>query len=284
VRKAVRLACWKADDVRGRKFELENFLSEHGIDICLLRETRLESGRALRFANYVCHWTDRLARGGGTVILFHRGIDHYAVPVWGLQHLEASVMHVVLANRSVKVLAAYLLPTRPLTESDLAECLSGDSPVLMAGNLNVQNRDCSSRLTTARGSLLCDYANRNSCLVYGLDSPTTNPYNSNATPDVLDVVVVKDLVLPVHLTVCHALSSDHLPVLIDTICRASFHDPLDRPDFTRTDWATFQARLEARLPGNPAVHDEEEIDKCDVCSQASIVYRPEASATRRYSG
>jgi hypothetical protein len=99
-------------------------------------------------------------------------------------------------------------------------------------------------------------------LVFGPDSPTTNPYNSNATPDVLDIVVVKDIVLQVNLKVCHALSSNHLPALIDTICRASFHDPLDRPDFTRTDWATFQASLEARLQENPAAHVEEAIDKC----------------------
>jgi hypothetical protein len=68
-----------------------------------------------------------------------------------------------------------------------------------------------------------------SCSVYGLDSSTTTPYNVNANPDALDIVGVKDFVLPVYLTVSHALSSDHLPVLIDTILRASFYDPLDAP-------------------------------------------------------
>jgi hypothetical protein len=43
-------------------------------------------------------------------------------------------------------------------------------------------------------------------------------------------------------------------------CRASFHDPVDRPDFTRTDWAIFQASLEPRLPGHPAANDEGAID------------------------
>jgi len=38
-RKALRLACWNADGVRGRKLELEHFLSQHGVDICLLIET-----------------------------------------------------------------------------------------------------------------------------------------------------------------------------------------------------------------------------------------------------
>jgi exonuclease III len=38
---ALRLACWKADGVRSRKLELEEFLSEHGVDIIFLNETRL---------------------------------------------------------------------------------------------------------------------------------------------------------------------------------------------------------------------------------------------------
>ena len=39
--KALRLACWNADGVRGRKLELEHFRSQHGVDICLLSETFL---------------------------------------------------------------------------------------------------------------------------------------------------------------------------------------------------------------------------------------------------
>jgi hypothetical protein len=61
--KALRLAYWNADGVRGRKLKLEQFLTEHGVDICLLNETHLESGRALRFANYICHRTDRPTPG-----------------------------------------------------------------------------------------------------------------------------------------------------------------------------------------------------------------------------
>jgi exonuclease III len=99
--KAMRLAYWNADGVRGKKLELEQFLSQHGVDICLLNETHLELGRAIRFANYVCHRTDRRTRGGGTAILVHRGIDHYAVPFSGLQHLEATAIHLVLAIRPV---------------------------------------------------------------------------------------------------------------------------------------------------------------------------------------
>jgi hypothetical protein len=87
--KALRLACWNADGVRGRKLEMEEFISEHGVYICLLNETHLVAKRALRFANYICHSTDRPTPGVGTAILVQKGIDHYAVPVSGLQNPEA---------------------------------------------------------------------------------------------------------------------------------------------------------------------------------------------------
>jgi len=57
--KTLRLACWNADCVRGNKLELEHFLSQHGVDICLLSETFLNPGEAFRLANYVSHRTDQ---------------------------------------------------------------------------------------------------------------------------------------------------------------------------------------------------------------------------------
>jgi hypothetical protein len=85
-----------------------------------------------------------------------------------------------------------------------------------------QNVDWNSQLTTRRGKLLRDYADGNSCLIFGPDSPTTNTYNLSATPDVLDIVIIQNLPFLVYLTSCSALCSDHLPVLIDTACRSSF--------------------------------------------------------------
>jgi hypothetical protein len=151
--------------------------------------------------------TERTARPGGRhsdpCPLGH-SIDHYAVPVSALQHLEATAIHLVFATRPVKLVAAYLSPTGPLIESDLPKCLSGAFPVLMTGDLNAKLMDWNSRLTTARGSLLRDHAIRNTYLICGPDSPTTAPYTHNTIPDVLDIVVVKYFVLPVYLTGLHS--------------------------------------------------------------------------------
>jgi hypothetical protein len=121
--KALRLAWWNADGVRSRKQELDHFLGQHGIDIWLLAKTHLRAREVFRLANYVCHRNDRLTEGGGTAILVRRGIVYHAVPVQGLQHLEATAIQVMLTVKPVKILAAYLLPTRPLIASDLSTCL-----------------------------------------------------------------------------------------------------------------------------------------------------------------
>jgi len=107
-----------------------------------------------------------------------------------------------------------------------------------------------------------DYANKNSYLIYGMNTPTTIPYNPSTIPDVHDIAITKDLVTPVSLNTCSAPSLDHVPVLIDTWCRSSFLSPPERLDFRRTDWSKFQACLEAELPSNPDLLNEMAIDAC----------------------
>jgi hypothetical protein len=100
------------------------------------------------------------------------------VLVPGLTHLEATATQVILADSLVKILAAYLCPSRQLFGADLTAWFGGGLPVLMAGDLNAKHMDWNSRLNTRRGKLIRDYPDGNSCLVFGPDthSPThTNP-------------------------------------------------------------------------------------------------------------
>jgi len=104
--KAMRIVCWNADGVCGRKLELEHFLNQHGVDICPLREKLLNPSQAFRLANYVCHHTYRVTAGCGTAFLVRRGIVHHSVPVPGLTNLEATAIQVTLAGKRVIILAA----------------------------------------------------------------------------------------------------------------------------------------------------------------------------------
>jgi len=260
---------------------MEHFLSQHGVDICLLSETFLNPGQAFCLANYVCHRTNRPTTGGGAAILVRRGIVHHSVPIPGLTHLEATATQVTLAGKPVLILAGYLSPSRPLIGADLNACFGGGLPVLMAGDLNAKHVDWNTRLNTRRGKLLSEYADGNSCLIFGPDSPTTNPYNPLITPDVLDIVKTKNLSFLVYLTSCRALSSDHLAVLIDTSCRSSFHNPPDRSDFRRTDWASFQTQLEELIPFDSELHNEMAIDTCVENFSGAVLKALAASTPKR---
>jgi hypothetical protein len=132
----------------------------------------------------------------------------------------------------------------------------------MAGNLNAKHEEWNSRLTTRLLKLLRDYAEVKSCLIFGPDTTTTNPHKHSATPDDLDIEITKNLNFPVYLTSCSALSSDNLPVLIDTACRSSFQHPPDGSDFSRIDWANFQTHLEDQIPFDLELHNGLVIDKC----------------------
>jgi hypothetical protein len=89
-RKALRLACWNAVGFRGRKLELDPYLSKHGFDICLLKETQFASARTLRFAKYVCQRKYLPSHVGGTAVHLRDRINNYPVPVSELQGLEAA--------------------------------------------------------------------------------------------------------------------------------------------------------------------------------------------------
>jgi hypothetical protein len=162
----------------------------------------------------------------------------------------------MLVGRPVKIIAAYLSPSRPIIGSERSACFRVGLPVLLAADLNAKHVNWNSRLSMRREKFLRDYTDENSCLIFGPDTPTINPYNPSATPDVLDIVLTKELPSLMYLTLYH------LQVIIDIMCRSSFLDPPDGPDFSRTYWTNFQARLEDEIPINPELKNGVAINTC----------------------
>jgi hypothetical protein len=101
----------------------------------------------------------------------------------------------------------------------------------MAGDLNAKHAEWNSRLNK-RGKILRDYAEENSCLI------------------------------PAYPISCSALSSDHLPVIIDTACCSSLQYPPDRPVLRCTELANFLTYLEVQIPFDPELHNGLAIDTC----------------------
>jgi len=174
--KPLRVACWSADGVRGRKLELEHFLNQHGVDICLLSETFLNPGQAFRLANYVCHRTDRLTAGGGT----GPGPPWYSPPLSARSEPDplGGYCHSSHNGRQTgKNPCEYPLAFPPTNRSGADRLFERGLPVLMPGELNAKHVDWNLQLSTRQGNLQSDYDDENSCLIFG---PDTRPLTLTA--------------------------------------------------------------------------------------------------------
>jgi len=109
-RTAQLLACWDADGVRGRKYELGHFLNQHGVNNYLLNITLIQNNPF--GLSIVFHRTGRLTVRDGTAILVRRGILYHSGPAPGLTLMEATAIQVMLAGKPVRNLAGtFRLPT-----------------------------------------------------------------------------------------------------------------------------------------------------------------------------
>ncbi|GJQ73713.1 hypothetical protein Trydic_g14047 [Trypoxylus dichotomus] len=84
--------------------------------------------------------------------------------------------------------------------------------VILAGDLNAKHPSWNSKVTNASGTCLRRFANDFHLLVDAAIEPTIFPHNEQ--PDVLDIVVMKNVAQFHQLTVLNELSSDHNRVLL----------------------------------------------------------------------
>ena len=86
-----RLGYWNANSVRSKKLELVQFLSDHGVNICLTYETHMVPGEDFWIKKLgFFPKNDRHTQSGGSMIFVHCDISYYSVPVSNLQQRDAT--------------------------------------------------------------------------------------------------------------------------------------------------------------------------------------------------
>jgi len=159
--KVLRLACWNAELLCGRKLKLEHFINQQCVYICLLSEIFRNPGQAFWLPSYVCLHTDMMTAVSGTASMVRRSIVHNTVHVPGLTHLEATPIQDTLPGKLMRTLAAYVSPLRSLIGADTTTCFGGGLPGLMAGDFNAKHVVWISRLSTRRGKPLLHFSEKN---------------------------------------------------------------------------------------------------------------------------
>jgi hypothetical protein len=117
-----------------------------------------------------------------------------------MTHLKATAIQVTMVGKPVKIFAASLSPSRSLIGAELSACFGEGMPGLMADELNAKHVEWNSRLSKD---------GENSCAIMPIGTPVSSlhripeqqyPLNYLATPDVLDILITKNLTSLVYLS------------------------------------------------------------------------------------
>ncbi|GJQ75556.1 hypothetical protein Trydic_g17639 [Trypoxylus dichotomus] len=189
------IAFWNANGLAPKKTELEEFIQR------------------LSFRNFRVYRTDREgARGGSTAILIKSTTDHHADLALDTNNIEATAITVNLTTSPIKLVAAYKAPNRQLLVDDLSEIFDTWGAVILRRRsqrqASVMELEADERSSTCLRRFADDF--------HLLVNATVDPmiFLHNGQPDILDIVVMKDVAQFHQLTVLNKLSSDHNPVLL----------------------------------------------------------------------
>ncbi|KAI5738896.1 hypothetical protein M8J77_012467 [Diaphorina citri] len=210
---------WNANGISSKKMIFTEFLVRHNIDIACVSETHLTPKEKFTVSNYKVFRSDRIpeAAAGGVAVFVKRSLYHEAITLPPMLSFEIQGVMVSLSNGSqLKIFATYLQPRKTVSIRDLNNIFNGNViPTIVAGDLNSKHPAWFSVVSNPNGRKLFKLMNQSEWFVLGPDEPTYFPSHENRHPDVLDILVCKNVPNVISQTVLAELDSDHNPVIIE---------------------------------------------------------------------
>ncbi len=214
------IANWNSNGILNKREEIEAFLVNQNIDICLISETHMTSQSYLKIRGYNTYHTihpHNQARGG-SAILIKEGIHQCEG-----QHLQTEEAQLTMVrvktkqhNQDLNIAAIYIPPRHNLKKAAYESILNHlGERFIVGGDFNAKHEDWGSRLTTTKGRELRKAIAETSCHFHSTGRPTYWPTDPNKLPDLLDFYITRK-VSPntIDLTESFDLNSDHSAVIL----------------------------------------------------------------------
>lgn len=238
----IKIASININGIRNKKLELISFAEEQNLDVILIQETLLQSKHKFTFPNFATFRDDRDARGGGTMILVKRHIQASSIPNPDVCNKIEGTFVDIATNRGPLIIGSvYCRPTvaHNFDPICLDNIFSENRTIIVGGDLNAKNKIWKCRSTNHRGNMLYEYSD---VLDYHILPPEDHTHlGSVGLPEILDIFIIKNTTRVSQPIAVHALSSDHIPVLLD------YGDPKKRGictiTKTQTNWDKFRKEL-----------------------------------------
>jgi exonuclease III len=163
--RTIRIAEWNANGLLNHKLELMQFLPDNKIDVLLVSETHFTNGTVLKIPNYSiyhCNHPDSTAHGGAA-ILIHTSPQHYKVPAYQTDKIQAAITQIKAQPWSFNIAAMYSPPKHRIEVEDYTNILHHfGNKFMVGGDWNAKHINWGSRLITPKGrNLLQSITNYN---------------------------------------------------------------------------------------------------------------------------
>lgn len=242
---------WNANGLSSKRMIFLDFLSRHDIDIACVTETHLAPEQKFKIPNYRVYRKDREAgkAWGGVAVIIKKVIRHEPIILPPMICFEIQGITVSLDNGSQLRIFSTYRSYKPLSVRDLNTIFHGNSiPTMIVGDLNCKHPAWFSVAANANGIKLFELMNKSDWVVLGPEEPTYFPNHINRIPDVLDILVCKNVLGIVSQCVLSAeLPSDHAPVIVKLDAILLQYPPRLKLINGPIDWDLFREKVDRKL-------------------------------------
>lgn len=245
--------------------ELQDLINTKQADIITVQETKLQTHHKTPvIPNYTPYRTDRPHKqGGGLVTYIHKTITFSPIPA--PQHLntrktELQTIKIHLTQHKHLHITNIYIPPRQTTDPDH---LTEDTDItntfnyldtltnhIISGDINAHSTTWHSNTDDHRGTLIADLLQQSTHIILNTDTPTRLPHidQSPTSPDI--TTASNNIANNTTWNTLHALSSDHLPILITYNTKTKFrlHQSLNTyTNYNKANWQAFTQEIENAL-------------------------------------
>lgn len=260
----IALLNWNANGIAAKRMIFIDFLTRHDIDIACITETHLTPDLNFKVPNYKVYRSDRVpvSAHGGVAVIVKKKLIHEPIILPPMICFEIQGISVSLDNGSKLRIFSTYRSSKPLSVRDLNTVFKdNNTPTILAGDLNCKHPAWFSVDTNPNGIKLFDLMNQSDWVVTAPDEPTYFPTHLNRHPDVLDIIICKNIEGIISQSVLSAeLPSDHAPVVIELDAILLQCPPRLKLINGPVDWDVFRTRVESKLTIPPSFDSTSAID------------------------
>lgn len=289
----LKIVTWNANGLWQKLGEIEMFMHEKDIDICLISETHIkkESNTKINgFLDYHAIHPSKKARGGASLYI-KECIEHSLGLKVEVESMQVISVQVSTQNVSLNVSSIYCPPRCKIDKEEFINLLKLLKPnFIVGGDFNAKHSFWGSRCISQKGRMLYEAGMENNCDFHSTGKPTYWPTDLSKTPDLIDFFVVKGIPSnKINATECFDLSSDHSAVILTISESLVKSEKPPRLTNGKTNWEGFRKyiedNVELRVSLQTPLELEAAVDKfVDIVQKAAWNNTPYQQENLRFRG